>query len=63
MERNERFTLIAAGKEEKAIEKAIRKAVAKFHSQKKKANNPKLMLKNKMDRLIIKENSKLWFPK
>ena len=55
--------MIAAGEEEKAIEKAIRKAVAKFHSQKKKANNPKLMLKNKMDRLIIKENSKLWFPK
>ena len=45
------------------MEKAVRKAVARFHSQKKKAKNPKLMLKNKADRLIINENKKLWFPR
>jgi len=54
-----------AGKEEeeKVIEKAIQRAVAKFHSKKKKAKNPKLMLKNKANALIINENSKLWCPR
>ena len=55
--------VISAGKEEKVIEKAISKAVAQFHSKKKKAKNPKQMLKNKANALIINENSKLWCPK
>ena len=43
--------------------KAVSRAVAKFHSKKKKAKNPKLMLKNKANALIVKENSSLWCPR
>ena len=35
------------GKEEKVIDKAVKRAISKFHSQNKKANNPRTQLKKK----------------
>ena len=57
------ISLSSAGEDAKVIEKAVIKAVSKFHSKKKKARNPKMMLKKKATALIITENSKLWCPK
>ena len=51
------------GQDAKVIEKAVIKAVSRFHSKKKKAKNPKILLKKKATALIINENTKLWCPK
>ena len=55
--------IFIAGKDAKEIEKAVIKAVSRFHSKKKKAKNPKMVLKKKATAMIISENTKLWCPK
>ena len=55
--------IFIAGKDAKEIEKAVIKAVSRFHSKKKKAKNPKMVLKKKATAMITSENTKLWCPK
>ena len=51
------------GKDEKVIDKAVKKAISQYHSKNKKAKNPQTQLKKKADNLILNVNSKLWCPK
>ena len=54
---------ISEGQDDKVIDKAVKKAIAKFHSERKKAKNPKKVLKQKAEKLIHQQNSDLWCPK
>ena len=51
------------GKDEKVIDKAVKKAISQYHSKNKKAKNPQTQLKKKADDLILNVNSRLWCPK
>jgi len=51
------------GKDQKAIDKAVSRAVAKHYSKLKKSNTPSKILKQKADSLIVDVNSQLWCPK
>ena len=51
------------GSDKRAVEKAVRKAVAKHYSQLKKANHPKTQLKARADSLILTVHSQLWRPR
>jgi len=50
------------GQDAKLIDKAVKKAIAKFHSEKKKLKNPKHRIKQQASKLIQNVNSDLWFP-
>jgi len=51
-----------AGKEQKLIDKAMSKAVAKYYSKLKKARHPQTLLKTKAESVIVNVNSQLWCP-
>merc|ERR1711892_395740 len=50
------------GKDKKVIDKAVNKAIAKYYSKLKKSKNPKIVLKQKANELIVDVNSQLWCP-
>ena len=56
------FLSFVEGQDAKLIDKAVKKAVAKFHSEKKKLKNPKHRIKQQASKLIQNVNSDLWFP-